>query len=122
MDLTGAAGGPITKLQTDIARLRQGRVGAQFWSVWIPVETTGAEAVKATLEQIDIARSFSDRYPDTFALAGSAADIEPVPQGAAHRKPAGDRGWTPDRLQHRGPAAVPRPRRPLHDADPHPQQ
>ena len=78
MDLTGAAGSPITKLQTDIARLRQGRVGAQFWSVWIPVETTGAEAIKATLEQIDIARSFSDRYPETFAMAGSAADIERI--------------------------------------------
>jgi len=78
MDLSGAAASPITKLQTDIARLKKGHVGGQFWSVWIPGSMTGAEAVKATLEQIDIARGFTERYPQTFAMAGSAADIEQI--------------------------------------------
>jgi len=78
MDLTGTPDSPITKLQTDITRLRRGHVGAQFWSVWIPVTLTGAEAVKATLEQIDIARGFAERYPQTFSMAGSAADIERI--------------------------------------------
>jgi membrane dipeptidase len=74
-DLTGTPGTPIKALQTDIARLRQGHVGAQFWSVWIPVSITGAEAVRATLVQIDTVRGMIDRYPQTFALAGTADDI-----------------------------------------------
>ena len=65
--------------QTDIPRLRAGHVGAQFWSVYIPGETT-VGAARTQLEQIDIARQVIDRYPDTFRLAGSVAEIR-----AAHR-------------------------------------
>ena len=50
-------------LMTDIPRLRTGRVGAQFWSVWIPAETRGAEAVQMTLEQIDLVKAMCARYP-----------------------------------------------------------
>ncbi len=74
-DLSGAPGTPITELQTDISRLRRGHLGGQFWSVWIPVSTTGAEAVRATLMQIDIVRGLVERYPDSFALASTADDI-----------------------------------------------
>jgi len=62
-------------LMTDIPRLRQGRVGAQFWSVWIPAETKGAEAVQMTLEQIDLVKSMCMRYPADLAMAYTAADI-----------------------------------------------
>ncbi len=74
-DLTGTPDSPITKLQTDIRRLRQGQLGGQFWSVWVPVSITGAEAVRATLVQIDTVRGLVDRYPETFALASTADDI-----------------------------------------------
>jgi len=74
-DLSGAPGTPIKALETDIARLRQGHVGGQFWSVWIPVTVTGAEAVRTTLVQIDTVRGMIERYPETFALAGTADDI-----------------------------------------------
>src|SRR4051812_26183875 len=37
-------------LQTDIPRLRQGRLGAQFWSVYVPSTLKGADAVRAVLE------------------------------------------------------------------------
>jgi membrane dipeptidase len=60
---------------TDIPRLRQGRVGAQFWSVWIPAETRGAEAVQMTLEQIDLVKAMCMRYPADLAMAYTAADI-----------------------------------------------
>lgn len=60
---------------TDIARLRAGRVGAQFWSVYIPGEAGGNYA-RTQLEQIAIARRVIDRYPDTFVLASTAADVE----------------------------------------------
>jgi membrane dipeptidase len=65
-------------LMTDIPRLRAGHVGAQFWSVWIPVSTQGFEAVQMTLEQIDVVKRMSAQYPADFAMAYSAADIRRI--------------------------------------------
>ena len=62
-------------LMTDISRLRKGRVGGQFWSVWIPPTVTGPAAVKMTLEQIDIVRNMVARYPKDLQMAYSADDI-----------------------------------------------
>src|SRR6266480_2884701 len=70
---------PQPKLQTDIPRLRAGGVGAQFWSVWVPVEAGyRGEALSMTLEQIDLVKQMIARYPDTFALALTADDIDRV--------------------------------------------
>ncbi len=63
---------------TDIARLREGMVGAQFWSVYIPSDLQPDEFVRVQLEQIDIARQVIDAYPETFALAGTADDVERI--------------------------------------------
>ncbi len=65
-------------LHTDIPRLRQGGVGGQFWSVYVPVSTQGQDAVRATLEQIDVVYRMIDRYPDTFELARTASDVERI--------------------------------------------
>jgi membrane dipeptidase len=65
--------------QTDIARLREGRVGAQFWSVYIPGELPGGFA-RTQLEQIDLARRVIARYPETFRLTGTVAEVR-----AAHK-------------------------------------
>ncbi len=62
-------------LQTDIARLRAGRVGGQFWSVYVPAELTGGTAVQATLEQIDIVKRLAARYPADLELATTANDV-----------------------------------------------
>ena len=62
-------------LMTDIPRLRAGHVGGQFWSVWIPATTTGPEAFKTTIEQIDIVHGMAARYPQAFQMAYSADDI-----------------------------------------------
>jgi membrane dipeptidase len=62
-------------MMTDIPRLRAGLVGAQFWSVWIPVEVQGFQAVQMTLEQIDLVKRMAERYPRDFAMAYTAADI-----------------------------------------------
>ncbi|MEY4634737.1 MAG: hypothetical protein RJA55_535 [Acidobacteriota bacterium] len=67
---------PVPALHTDIARLRQGGVGGQFWSVYTPSTMTGQEAVRVTLEQIDIVHRMTKRWPETFAMAYTAADIE----------------------------------------------
>jgi membrane dipeptidase len=67
-----------TALMTDIPRLRTGLVGAQFWSVWIPVDVQGFQAVQMTLEQIDLVKRMAARYPTDFAMAYTAADIRRI--------------------------------------------
>ena len=62
-------------LMTDIPRLRQGRLGGQFWSVYVPTSLKGADAVRAVLEQIDLVDRMVATYPDTFELARTADDI-----------------------------------------------
>ena len=62
-------------MMTDIPRLRAGHVGAQFWSVWIPVTTTGPAAVQTTIEQIDLVKAIAARWPRDFVMAYTAADI-----------------------------------------------
>ncbi len=66
------------KLHTDIPRLRAGKVGGQFWSVWVPVSFKGDAAVTATLEQIDAVKRLVTTYPGTFELATSAADVRRI--------------------------------------------
>ena len=55
---------PVPKLMTDIPRLRQGGVSGQFWSVYVPSSMQGKEAVRATLEQIDIVHRMVMRWPE----------------------------------------------------------
>lgn len=62
-------------LMTDIPRLHAGRVGGQFWSVWVPPEVTGPAAVKMTLEQIDLVRAMVARYQNDLQMAYTADDI-----------------------------------------------
>lgn len=66
-------------IHTDLPRLRKGGLGAQFWAAYVPVETrkTG-EAVKQTLEQIDVIQRMLKTYPDDFALALSVDDIQRI--------------------------------------------
>ncbi|MER7006175.1 dipeptidase [Dactylosporangium sp. NPDC000555] len=68
-------------LHTDIPRLRAGRVGGQFWSVYVPSNLPEPEAVVATLEQIDAVYRLAAAYPDTFAVACTAAEVERVIRG-----------------------------------------
>jgi membrane dipeptidase len=70
-----------TRGDTDLARLRTGRVGGQFWSVYIPGDLPPGAFARTQLEQIDIARRVIARYPDRFAPAFTAADVE-----QAHRR------------------------------------
>ena len=69
---------PQPKIHTDIPRLRAGGVGGQFWSVYVPASMQGQTAVRATLEQIDVVHRMMRKYPDTFELALTAADVERI--------------------------------------------
>jgi membrane dipeptidase len=65
-------------LMTDIPRLRAGGVGGQFWSVWIPTEVHGFEAVQMTLEQMDLVKRMAARYPADLEMAYTAADVRRI--------------------------------------------
>jgi membrane dipeptidase len=60
---------------TDLARMKDGMVGAQFWSVYIPGEIKDSGYARVQLEEIDIARRFIAKYPERLAFATRAADI-----------------------------------------------
>lgn len=63
-------------LHTDIPRLIEGGVGAQFWSAYVPADTgKKGTAVRLTLEQIDVIKRMVAAYPDTFEMAYTADDI-----------------------------------------------
>jgi membrane dipeptidase len=67
---------PQPKFNTDIPRLRQGNVGAQFWSAYVPASTMkDGTAVKTTLEQIDLIHKMVAAYPDTFQMALTPDEI-----------------------------------------------
>lgn len=61
-------------LHTDLPRLREGGVGAQYWSVYVRSDLP--DAVPSTLEQIDCVRQLIDRHPDVLRAAFTAADME----------------------------------------------
>lgn len=61
---------------TDLPRLRAGKVGAQFWSVYVPGDGPPADFLRVQLEQIDLARRMVARYPDDLALATTADELE----------------------------------------------
>jgi membrane dipeptidase len=65
-------------LMTDIPRMRAGHMGGQFWSVWIPVQTLGPQAVQVTLEQIDLTKQMVHAYPADLDMAYTAADIRRI--------------------------------------------
>ena len=69
---------PVGFTHTDLPRLAEGGVGAQFWSVYVPASLAGEAAVATTLEQIDAVHRMAARYPDRLELALTAADVERI--------------------------------------------
>lgn len=67
-----------TPFHTDIQRLRDGMVGAQFWSVYIPYEAVEDGAARTQLEQIDIALEVVETYADVFELALTVSDVNRI--------------------------------------------
>jgi len=63
-------------MHTDIQRLRRGRVGGQFWSVYVSATLPESEAVQQTLEQIDFVHRLINAFPEHLGLALTADQIE----------------------------------------------
>ncbi|MGW7299275.1 dipeptidase [Streptomyces sp. NPDC054829] len=74
LDARDIAADQSAHLHTDLARLRAGGVGAQYWSVYVRSDLP--DPVPATLEQIDCVRQLIDRYPADLRAALTAADLE----------------------------------------------
>ncbi len=75
-DTLDTATGENSAMHSDLLRLRQGKVGAQWWSVYVSASLPEAEAVQATIEQIDVTKRLIARYPGDMQLALSADDVE----------------------------------------------
>jgi len=66
---------PLLNAQTDIVRLRKGGLGAQFWSVWVPVSYQGARALDATRQQIRVVYRLQRKYPDVFQVCWTSDEV-----------------------------------------------
>ena len=75
IDLTQGLDRAPVPYNTDIARLRRGMVGGQFWSVYVSATLPGLQQVEETIEQIDLIRQITARYEETFEMARTAADV-----------------------------------------------
>ena len=62
-----------TDSNTDIRRLREGKVGGQFWSAYIGCDSD--DPVKEFVEQMDVIKQIVAKYPETFHYADSVAGI-----------------------------------------------
>jgi membrane dipeptidase len=65
----------LPRFHTDIPRLAEGGIGGQWWSVYVPGTLGPDEAVRVTLEQVDVVHRMIARYPDRFQLALTADDV-----------------------------------------------
>jgi membrane dipeptidase len=84
MSVAGLASGADKRehpLMTDMARLHEGRVGGQFWSVYIPSSLTGDAAIRATIEEIDTVKRLVKAYPGDLELARTADDVVRIHKG-----------------------------------------
>src|SRR6266487_3758597 len=59
----------------DIPRMREGGLGAIFFSIWIPSKVTGPTAVQKALDQIDAVREQVRRHPKELTLATTADQV-----------------------------------------------
>ena len=64
-----------TKGHTDLARLKEGMVSGQFWSIYIPGEIADSGFARVQMEQIDIARRMVNKYPDKLMWTLTAHDL-----------------------------------------------
>ncbi|MHC5002281.1 MAG: dipeptidase [Planctomycetota bacterium] len=80
LDLTGDTTALDPPMHTDIPRMRAGLVGAQFWSVYIPIRRYGGADgdARTVIEQIDLVHRMAARHPEHLEIALTADDIERI--------------------------------------------
>ena len=65
----------------DAVRMKEGELDAQFFSIWVEPELFGGggpTAIRRAHDQIEAVRALAEKYPETWELATSAADIRRI--------------------------------------------
>ncbi|XP_017567503.2 dipeptidase 1 isoform X1 [Pygocentrus nattereri] len=65
----------LNSTHTNIPKIKEGRLAAQFWAAYVACDTQYKDAVRQTLEQIDIIHRMCQKYPEDFMFAASSQDI-----------------------------------------------
>ncbi|XP_028257942.1 dipeptidase 1 [Parambassis ranga] len=65
----------LDSTHTNIPKIKEGRLGAQFWSAYVPCDAQYKDAVRQTLEQIDVVHRMCQKYPETFMFATNSQEI-----------------------------------------------
>ncbi|KAL6468862.1 hypothetical protein MHYP_G00223860 [Metynnis hypsauchen] len=65
----------LNSTHTNIPKIKEGRLAAQFWAAYVACDTQYKDAVRQTLEQIDIVHRMCQKYPEDFMFAASSQDI-----------------------------------------------
>lgn len=65
----------LNSTHTNIPKIKTGHLSAQFWAAYVPCDTQYKDAVRQTLEQIDVIHRMCHEYPDVFKFAASSQDI-----------------------------------------------
>lgn len=61
---------------TDLPRIREGRLGAQFWSAYVSCSSQYKDAIQLVLEQTDVIKRLVDDYPEDMAFCRTADEVE----------------------------------------------
>ncbi len=67
--------------QLDAVRMREGGLDAQFFSIWVEPQLYGGggeRAIKRADEQIAAVRALTEKYPNDWELATTAADVRRI--------------------------------------------
>jgi hypothetical protein len=51
---------------TDLNRLQESKLGAQFWAIYTPCSTQYNDSIRANLERLDAMKRLIDIFPDYF--------------------------------------------------------
>ncbi|KAG5849318.1 hypothetical protein ANANG_G00108940 [Anguilla anguilla] len=65
----------LANTHTNIPKIREGRLAGQFWAAYVPCGTQYKDAVRQTLDQIDLIHRMCQKYPESFMFASSSQDI-----------------------------------------------
>ncbi|HET9179623.1 MAG TPA: dipeptidase [Terriglobia bacterium] len=66
---------PASPYMISIPKMRKGHLGAEFFSIWVPVDWPSQDLVHRALDLIDVVYEQVARHSDTLGLARSAADV-----------------------------------------------
>ncbi|NXS00228.1 DPEP2 Dipeptidase, partial [Oxylabes madagascariensis] len=65
----------LNTTHTNLAKLQAGYVGAQFWSVYVLCSAQNKDAVRLTLEQIDVVKRMCNSYEELELVMTSQGDV-----------------------------------------------